>query len=389
MTNEYVFFGGKRVAMDTVSGGGGGTIGSTYYYAEDFLGSSRTMVQSGATSACFDADFLPFGREKDAVTTCNVNNYKFEGKERDAETGNDALFASRMVLRDDFGARYYSSNFGRWLSPDWSSTPAPVPYANLANPQTLNLYAMVEDDPESFADLDGHVNTPGTASQTGTCNVESWDGCDNLGQSRAWALRESAAGYTWQQIADIINGEAPAGAAYALTFTPRNISIPACLKDIAKCQEQERAAREKGARKQDANDLLGLLTLGFYHPFKPANQEEARGMHSEALSNSLAFFGLGMLDIPGEAAAVGQGLGNVAGGTTTAEIALAQGEKYLGSGYKEIAPGVYRSADGLRQFRMTASDLTDVRQGPHVHFESISPDGRTIIENSHVKISNP
>jgi hypothetical protein len=31
-----------------------------------------------------------------------------------------------------------------------------VPYANLTNPQTLNLYSMVADDPESFADLDGH-----------------------------------------------------------------------------------------------------------------------------------------------------------------------------------------------------------------------------------------
>jgi len=34
--------------------------------------------------------------------------------------------------------------------------PAPVPYANFTNPQTLNLYAMVHDDPETFADLDGH-----------------------------------------------------------------------------------------------------------------------------------------------------------------------------------------------------------------------------------------
>jgi hypothetical protein len=43
-----------------------------------------------------------------------------------------------------------------WLSPDWSAIPAPVPYANLTNPQTLNLYAMVHDNPETFADLDGH-----------------------------------------------------------------------------------------------------------------------------------------------------------------------------------------------------------------------------------------
>ena len=69
----------------------------------------------------------------------------FKGKERDTETGND-----------DFGARYYSNRFGRWLSADWSSAAVPVPYASLSNPQTLNLYAMVADDPESFADLDGH-----------------------------------------------------------------------------------------------------------------------------------------------------------------------------------------------------------------------------------------
>lgn len=94
---------------------------------------------------CYDADFYPFGGERTPYTNTCPQNYKFEGKERDAETGND-----------DFGARYYSNRFGRWLSADWSSVPAPVPYANLSNPQTLNLYAMVSDDPESFADLDGH-----------------------------------------------------------------------------------------------------------------------------------------------------------------------------------------------------------------------------------------
>ncbi len=40
--------------------------------------------------------------------------------------------------------------------------PEPVPYANLTNPQTLNLYAMVRDNPETFSDLDGHC---------------IWDGC--------------------------------------------------------------------------------------------------------------------------------------------------------------------------------------------------------------------
>ena len=67
---------------------------------------------------------------------------------RSTETGND-----------DFGARYYTSRLGRWLSADWSAVPAPVPYANLTNPQALSLYAMVSDNPETFADLDGHQCT--------------------------------------------------------------------------------------------------------------------------------------------------------------------------------------------------------------------------------------
>ena len=117
--------------------------GNPIYYVEDLLGTSR-VITTNTGVVCYDADFYPFGGERFYTNTC-PQNYKFEGKERDTETGND-----------DFGARYYSNRFGRWLSADWSAVPAPVPYANLTNPQTLNLYAMIADDPESFADLDGH-----------------------------------------------------------------------------------------------------------------------------------------------------------------------------------------------------------------------------------------
>ncbi len=57
----------------------------------------------------------------------------YTGKERDAESGNDY-----------FGARYYASSMGRFMSPDWSAKVMPVPYAKLDNPQSLNLYAYVE-----------------------------------------------------------------------------------------------------------------------------------------------------------------------------------------------------------------------------------------------------
>jgi hypothetical protein len=63
------------------------------------------------------------------------------------------------------GCLISSGRFGRWLSADWSNVPVAVPYANLTNPQTLNLYAMVRDNPETFADLDGHCIL--TASNAG------------------------------------------------------------------------------------------------------------------------------------------------------------------------------------------------------------------------------
>ena len=140
--NEYVFFDGSRAVWRS------GDSGFFNYYVQDMLGSSRVIVQSGQTTPCYDADFYPFGGETDYTNTCvaPTQNYKFDGKERDSETGNDY-----------FGARFYASTYGRFLSADWSSIPAPVPYADLTNPQTLNLYAFVNDNPESFADLDGHA----------------------------------------------------------------------------------------------------------------------------------------------------------------------------------------------------------------------------------------
>jgi RHS repeat-associated protein len=73
--------------------------------------------------------------------------YKFTGKERDSESGNDY-----------FGARYYASSMGRWTSPDLSVQEEPVPYAKMDNPQSLNLYSYVWNNPLKSVDPDGHDN---------------------------------------------------------------------------------------------------------------------------------------------------------------------------------------------------------------------------------------
>jgi RHS repeat-associated protein len=52
---------------------------------------------------------------------------------------------------DYFKYRYYESSMGRWLSPD----PSQLAYADLENPQSLNLYNYVGNNPLTRADLDG------------------------------------------------------------------------------------------------------------------------------------------------------------------------------------------------------------------------------------------
>jgi hypothetical protein len=44
------------------------------------------------------------------------------------------------------------------MSPDWAAKAMPVPYANLLDPQSLNLYAYVNNNPLLKADPDGHCD---------------------------------------------------------------------------------------------------------------------------------------------------------------------------------------------------------------------------------------
>jgi RHS repeat-associated protein len=71
--------------------------------------------------------------------------FKFTGKERDSESNLDM-----------FGARYYASTMGRFITPDWSSAPMAVPYAVPGNPQSLNLYGYTKNNPTTLTDPNGH-----------------------------------------------------------------------------------------------------------------------------------------------------------------------------------------------------------------------------------------
>jgi RHS repeat-associated protein len=131
-----------------------------HFQLEDWLGSRRVQTNITGTVEEWYVS-LPYGDGLTPIPNlgCLPSNncysedpteHHFTGKERDAETG----FANG---NDYFGARYYASSMGRWMSPDWSAKVEPVPYSKLDDPQTLNLYAYVGNNPLTRVDPDGHT----------------------------------------------------------------------------------------------------------------------------------------------------------------------------------------------------------------------------------------
>jgi RHS repeat-associated protein len=120
--------------------------GGVHFHMTDWLGNRRVQTDYiGAVEATYQN--LPFGEmvPQNNSVFLGATEHHFTGKERDTETGNDYMFA-----------RYYNSSTGRFLSPDWSAKEEPVPYAKLDDPQSLNLYSYVLNNPLSNIDPDGH-----------------------------------------------------------------------------------------------------------------------------------------------------------------------------------------------------------------------------------------
>jgi len=87
---------------------------------------------------------------------------RYTGKERDTESGNDY-----------FPARYYASSMGRFLSPD----PSGLFMADPENPQMLNLYSYVGNNPLRYTDPLGlSKDCGGGGDPSVVCMVTSaWD----------------------------------------------------------------------------------------------------------------------------------------------------------------------------------------------------------------------
>ena len=191
LTNQYLYNAKSQIVTELDGSGNwvrgeiyaGGTYlgtyanGGTTFGMSDWLGNIRYRANPNGSMAetCTN---VPFG---DGLT-CSGSNPSpkhFTGKDHDTESG-----------LDYFGARYYSSVQGRFLTPDWSATPEAVPYGHFENPQSLNLYAYVHNSPITDVDVDGHWTE---ANSGGLGNTSS--GTENSGGQGA-CMETSCGGST-------------------------------------------------------------------------------------------------------------------------------------------------------------------------------------------------
>ena len=172
MTNEYVpgpdgqqlsEFDGNGNLIHTNAFAGGQLVATyandnqgVHFQFGDWLGTRRLQTDplGNPQLSCSGGSF---GDEQNCVdlqsTAADDTELHFTQKERDAESGG----GNPNTGNDNFDARYYASTVGRFISPDYSDESDPVPYADFSNPQSLNLYSYVANNPWGNVDQNGHV----------------------------------------------------------------------------------------------------------------------------------------------------------------------------------------------------------------------------------------
>ena len=144
---------------------------------------------------------------------------KFTGKERDSESGLDM-----------FGARYYGSSLGRFMTPDWAAKPVTVPYAHFGNPQSLNLYSYVVNNPTTTADPDGHC--PG---DTPNCSKMAANPLSNVSAETKQAINNAVKASNSPTADDKKGGSHEEGGA-AWTKNGTQTVAPAAARSVQRCE---------------------------------------------------------------------------------------------------------------------------------------------------------
>lgn len=127
-TTKYIFAGAIRLAMKTGS--------DIYYFHKNHLGSTTAVTDKDGTLV-ERIEYLPSGVQS-FHSGRSVTKYLYTDQEYDEETG---LY--------NYNARLYDPVLGRFITPD-------TIVQNFFDPQTLNRYTYVRNDPLSYIDPSGH-----------------------------------------------------------------------------------------------------------------------------------------------------------------------------------------------------------------------------------------
>jgi RHS repeat-associated protein len=169
--HSNVFAGGRL--LGTYEGTAGPHPNTWHFHLTDWLGTNRMQTTAAGNNeeVCYS---YPFGDGLLCTGTADATEHHFTSKERDTESGLDYFFA-----------RYYTSDLARFMSPDWAAKPTAVPYATFGEPQTLNLYAYVNNNPNTGIDLGGHdgnnmASIEGLLDGGGASEVDPWNPSGNM-----------------------------------------------------------------------------------------------------------------------------------------------------------------------------------------------------------------
>jgi len=121
-----------------------GTEEKVFYYLHDHLGGIEAVTDEDG-NVVERRDYLPYGEERLSNSESD-ENYGYTGKEQDDETG---LYY--------YGARYYDPQIGRFTQIDpLILGESEKPFADvLSNPQALNSYSYVLNNPVRYVDENG------------------------------------------------------------------------------------------------------------------------------------------------------------------------------------------------------------------------------------------
>jgi RHS repeat-associated protein len=190
----------------------------TCYLTTDHLGSTRLITDQNGKPVSRH-DFLPFGEELATSNRTAAQGYgvadnvmhRYTGQQRDLEGPG----------LDFFHARYFSGAQGRFTSPDFSPRPQPTAYALRTDPQTLNLYGYLRNNPLATIDADGHGDFAIMFSAWVTSNI-AISGPKQFLQDIVVGGEKGAESFAYNTVKTAVAlSQGPAGVATMMAFPPK------------------------------------------------------------------------------------------------------------------------------------------------------------------------